>query len=266
LEVESYIQHDASINPGNSGGALINFSGELIGINTTIVSPAGGSVGLGFAIPSKLALRVGEEIVKYGKVKRGRIGVLTEDMTPELAQTMKVSVVQGALVKIVQKGSPADTAGLKVGDVITAINGIPIRKATDFRAKQAVAEIGEKGTLDYVRDGKTTRVTIATAELKSDPVKVVVPPSIKRLDGVTLTTIQTDETLFGEVAGAEVVEVKTESLAYVMGLLPGDIITAIDQDKVRIPEDVPALTASRDRQFDIHAVRKGAPVLIRIPF
>src|SRR5262249_7379141 len=125
---EDFIQTDAAINPGNSGGALINTRGELIGINTAILSPTGGNLGIGFAIPSNMARFVMEQISKSGKVIRGYLGVVVQNVTPELAKEFDFSGTNGALISDVEKGSPADKAGLQRGDIVTRINGRP---ATD---------------------------------------------------------------------------------------------------------------------------------------
>ena len=120
---EDFIQTDASINPGNSGGALVNLRGELVGINTAIIGPSGGNVGIGFAVPSNMARAVMNQIVRYGEVRRGRLGIEMADLTPELAKKLGVTSLDGAVVTVVQPGSPAEKAGLRQRDVVTAMNG-----------------------------------------------------------------------------------------------------------------------------------------------
>src|SRR5215471_11649050 len=124
---EDFIQTDASINPGNSGGPLVNLYGQVVGINTAILAPGGGNIGIGFAVPINMARRVMDQIVRYGEVKRGRIGVAIQDLTPELAQAMNTNQTNGAVIARVEAGSPAEQAGLRTGDLVTAVNGAPMR-------------------------------------------------------------------------------------------------------------------------------------------
>jgi serine protease Do len=124
---EDFIQTDASINPGNSGGALVNLRGELIGINTAILAPGGGNIGIGFAVPISMARRVMEQIVQYGKVRRGRVGISTQDLTPDLAAAIHTKSTEGALISDVVPKSPAEQGGIRKGDLVTAVNGVPIR-------------------------------------------------------------------------------------------------------------------------------------------
>jgi serine protease Do/serine protease DegQ len=264
-DFESYIQHDAAVNSGNSGGALVNMAGELIGINTAILSPSGGSVGLGFAIPTNMAFRVMEQIVKWGRVRRGISGVRLEDVTPALVAEHKLAVRQGAFVKRVQPGSPAEEQGIQPGDVITAVNAIPVRRAADFSTLEALAEIGERGQVQIQRGPYAKSVPLWVAELKPEQDRLEIPPSVLRLAGVVLGTLESDAPLFGEVKGVEVVEVKKGSFAELFGLVAGDIVTAIEQDRVRRPEDVLRLVKDRNAKYDIHVVRKGVPVIVRVP-
>ncbi|MGD8385087.1 MAG: trypsin-like peptidase domain-containing protein, partial [Lysobacterales bacterium] len=132
LQYQNFIQTDASINPGNSGGALINLRGELVGINSAIFTPSGGNVGIGFAIPSKMALYVMEQLIRYGEVRRGTLGLTVQDLTPDLAGAFSMDAGSGALVAEVASGSAAEKAGLKPGDVVVSIAGHPVRNARDF--------------------------------------------------------------------------------------------------------------------------------------
>ena len=157
-EFESYIQHDAAVNSGNSGGALINTRGELIGINTAIMSPSGGNVGLGFAIPIGIASVVMDQLVKYGRVRRGWNGIKVEDITPDKIKEYGLTVLKGAFVSHVAKGSPAEKVGAKIGDVITAVSlpdgrQMSIENAAQLRAGEAITEVGMTVTLTLVRDG-----------------------------------------------------------------------------------------------------------------
>src|SRR5512140_1522426 len=138
---EDFIQTDASINPGNSGGALVNLAGELIGINTAIIGPSGSSAGIGFAVPANMARSVMGQIIRYGEVRRGRVGLVTQDMTHELAQSLAVDSVDGAVVVKVEPGSPADKAGLKLRDIVTGVNGKPVRNSADMRNRMGLVPV-----------------------------------------------------------------------------------------------------------------------------
>jgi Do/DeqQ family serine protease len=159
---ENFIQTDASINPGNSGGALINLRGELIGINTAIFTPGGGNVGVGFAVPINMAESVMKQLVATGEVHRGRLGVQVKDLTPELADSMGIAARQGAVVDFVDVLSPAQRAGVALGDVILAVDGDPVHGAADLRNRVGLTPVGHKIQLTLLRDkaSKTLDVTI----------------------------------------------------------------------------------------------------------
>ena len=160
---EDFIQTDASINPGNSGGALVNLRGQLIGINTEIISSNGGNVGIGFAIPVNMARSVMEQLVRYGAVKRGQLGVSMYTVTPDIAHSLGLASAVGALVSQVVENSPADKAGLRVGDVITAVNGQPVKSNSELRNAIGLLRVGDRLDIGLVRDGKPMRVTAVIA-------------------------------------------------------------------------------------------------------
>jgi serine protease DegQ len=157
---EDFIQTDASINPGNSGGALVNFQGELVGINTAIIGPSGGSVGIGFAVPVSIVHAVMEQILATGTVQRGRLGVSLQDITPDLAESMRLDNMEGALIAQVQRNSPAERAGLRAGDVVLAVDGKPVRNATDFRNRIGVTTAGTPLELTVLNGGRTRTLTV----------------------------------------------------------------------------------------------------------
>lgn len=161
---EDFIQTDASINPGNSGGALVDLRGELIGINTAIIGPAGGNIGIGFAIPVNMARRVMEQIIAYGEVRRGELGVVVQDLTPELAEGFRLQVRGGALIAQVAPGSAAEEAGLKVGDVIVALDGEAVRSATQLRNKVGLLRVGQTVRLSLLREGRESSVEVEIRE------------------------------------------------------------------------------------------------------
>ena len=158
LDIEGYedfIQTDASINPGNSGGALINLKGELIGINTAIIGPSGANVGIGFAVPSVMVKAVLDQIVRFGEVRRGRLGASSEDITHDLAGSLGLASTEGAIISTVEPNSPAEKAGMKPRDVIIGVNGRAVRNAADLRNKIGMMPIGETIELRLIRSGKT---------------------------------------------------------------------------------------------------------------
>ena len=148
---EDFIQTDASINPGNSGGPLVNLQGQMVGINTAILAPGGGNIGIGFAVPINMARRVMDQLIRYGEVHRGRIGVEIQDLTPELAQAMNTTQTTGAVIRKVEPGSPAARAGLRSGDLVVAVDGIPVRSGTQLRNAIGLSRIGEAVGLTVVR-------------------------------------------------------------------------------------------------------------------
>src|SRR5579883_3504239 len=150
---EDFIQTDASINPGNSGGALANLRGELIGINTAILAPGGGNVGIGFAVPINMAHSVMDQLIRYGEVKRGRIGVAIQDLTPDLAQALNTRQTGGAVIARIEPGSPAERAGLKSGDLIVAVNGVKVHSGTQLHNMIGLSRIGDEVRLTYERGG-----------------------------------------------------------------------------------------------------------------
>jgi Do/DeqQ family serine protease len=161
---EDFIQTDASINPGNSGGALVNFSGQLIGINTAILAPGGGNIGIGFAVPINMARRVMDELIKYGVVKRGRIGVVIQDLTPDLAQAMNTKHNVGAVIAHVEPGSPAERGGLKSGDLVVAVDGTPVKSGTQLRNMIGLSPIGAGVKLTVDRKGTESTLDVKVEE------------------------------------------------------------------------------------------------------
>src|SRR5438477_3544988 len=157
---EDFIQTDASINPGNSGGPLVNLQGECVGINTAILTPGGANIGIGFAVPINMARRVMEQLIRYGEVKRGRIGVAIQDLTPDLAQAMSTAHTTGAVIARVDAGSPAEKAGLHSGDLVVAVNGVAVRSGTQLRNMIGLTRIGEDVELTLDRKGAERKVAV----------------------------------------------------------------------------------------------------------
>jgi len=165
---EDFIQTDASINPGNSGGALVNSKGELVGINTAILGPTGGNIGIGFAVPVNMARAVMAQLLEHGEVRRGRLGVVIQDLTPELAEAADLDVRGGAVVTRVEPGSPAARAGLRQGDVIVQVNGLPIATATNLRNMIGLMPVGTRLDITLYRDGRRRSLTASVGEAGSE--------------------------------------------------------------------------------------------------
>jgi serine protease DegQ len=229
---QDFIQTDASINPGNSGGALVDLGGELIGINTAIVSPAGGNVGIGFAVPSNMAREVMTQLIEYGEVRRGRLGVGVQDLTPELAQALELSVNAGAVLTQVEAGSAAEVAGLAAGDVVVAVNGTAVTSAADLRNRIGLVPIGSSVEITYLRDGRrlTSRATIGAAP--DAAVAAADASNIERLRGAELASIDPQHPQYGRVQGVMVARIEQGSAAERQGLRAGDIIVGVNRTRV----------------------------------
>jgi serine protease Do/serine protease DegQ len=223
---QDYIQTDASINPGNSGGALVNFQGELIGLNSAILSRSGGNIGIGFAIPSNIARQVMQQLIQYGEVKRGRLGVVVQNITPDLAKAFGLSSSAGVLVAQVQPGSAADKAGIKAEDVILSINGRGVQSYRDLRNTIGLLRVGDKLTLEIQRNGKRQVINTSVGEASE----------LKEAATATAANAKLEGAQFGPAEdgnGVEVSEVKPQSPAARNGLRPGDVIIAINRRPVR---------------------------------
>ena len=168
---EDFIQTDASINPGNSGGPLVDLQGECIGINTAILAPGGGNIGIGFAVPINMARGVLQQIVRYGEVKRGRIGVAIQDLTPDLAQAMKTGRTTGAVIARVDPGSPAERAGLQRGDLVVAVNGAPVHSGAQLRNSIGLTGVGSDVDLTVDRRGSEYSVNVHVEPAGPAPVR-----------------------------------------------------------------------------------------------
>lgn len=233
LGIESYedfIQTDASINPGNSGGALVNLRGELIGINTAIVGPNGGSVGIGFAIPVNMAQQIIGQLIEHGEVKRGRLGFTAQDLTPDLAEAFDINQSKGVVVARVLEDSAADKAGMLEGDIIIAVNGEEVDNKTDIRNIIGLIRVGTKIEIDIVRNGKSKRLVATIAERKS---KIMPGGKLSsKLDGAELTMKEIDQRN-GEVAPVIVIsKMQAGSSASVAGLRAGDIILSVNKQPI----------------------------------
>ncbi|MCO7375740.1 serine endoprotease DegP [Enterobacter hormaechei] len=221
---ENFIQTDAAINRGNSGGALVNLNGELIGINTAILAPDGGNIGIGFAIPSNMVKNLTAQMVQYGQVKRGELGIMGTELNSELAKVMKVDAQRGAFVSQVMPNSSAAKAGIKAGDVITSLNGKPISSFAALRAEVGSMSIGSKVTLGLLREGKPVNVSL---ELQQSSQNQVDSSTIfSGIEGAEMSNKGADK-------GVVVNNVKANSPAARIGLKKGDVIMGANQQPVK---------------------------------
>jgi serine protease Do/serine protease DegQ len=228
---EDFIQTDASINPGNSGGALVNLRGELIGINTAILSRTGGNIGIGFAIPVNMARNVMDQLVKFGTVKRGQLGVNIYNVTPDIAQLYGLGDTQGALVSQVIEGSAAEKAGIRTGDVITSVNGQTVKSNTELRLAISQLRVGQNVEVGIIRDGKPRTLTALIADSGSNA------PLPKETTSKESNTIHSgfDGASLADApdgGGAIVRSVEPGSPAAQNGLRNGDIVVGVNRGKV----------------------------------
>ncbi len=235
---EDFIQTDASINPGNSGGALVNLKGELVGINTAILAPAGGNVGIGFAIPINMAGQITEQLIAYGRVKRGRLGVYVQDLTPDLARAFGTGRSRGAVIAQIIPGSPAQKSGLREGDVVTSVDQRRIDDAADLRNAIGLLRIGQELELRVIREGEQRIV-----EARIDEAVEIT------LKGGTLHRSLSGAVFLesGSGSGPEGVlvdSVEKQSNAWSAGLRPDDLIVGINRYRVRTIEDLSRLIAA----------------------
>jgi len=234
---EDFIQTDASINPGNSGGALVNLRGELVGVNTAIIAPGGGNVGIGFAIPANMASQIMAQLVEYGEVRRGQLGIAAQDLTPELAQAFGVhDLSQGVVVVQVGDNTPAAKAGVKSGDIIVNINGREIRTRSELRTAIGLLRIGERIKVEIVRDGKRRTLT---AEITAPVQEQIAGEALNpRLAGALFGELDESSPLYGRIEGVVVVDIKASSAAQRSGLRPGDIVVAVNRQAVTSIEEM----------------------------
>ena len=251
LEYQNFIQTDASINPGNSGGALINLRGELVGINSAIFTPSGGNVGIGFAIPSSMAKYVMDQLIRFGEVRRGTLGMFVQDLTAELAGAFAMDVSKGALVAEISPDSAAEEAGLQPGDVIVRVENRDINDAQDFYNAEGGLPLGESLQLEYFREGKRRK---ASLEIQSVP-EIAGAVLNRRLDGAVFTELNARLKLQG-VSGILLVELDPRSRLAREGLREGDIVIGVNRERVHSLADFTA-ELERTRGSILLQIRRG---------
>lgn len=248
---ENYIQTDAAVNQGNSGGPLINLKGELIGINTAIISPSGGNAGIAFAIPSNMANNLVSQIIEFGEVKRGMLGIKGGELNADLAKEFNISTQQGAFISEVLPDSAAAKAGFKAGDVITEINGQKIRSFSELRAKVATSGVGKEIELTYLRDGKEDKAKVtlqSDSEAKTTAENVI--PSLKGAEFHNYSS--------KGMKGVEISNVEKGSIAEMRSLKKGDIIIGINRHSVENIADLRKILDAKPSVVALNIVRDGA--------
>nr|WP_113745063.1 Do family serine endopeptidase [Anaerobiospirillum thomasii] len=248
--IENFIQTDAAINSGNSGGALVDLDGKLIGINTAILGPNGGNIGIGFAIPSNMVKTIVDQIKNYGEVRRGQLGITGTELTSDLAKNFGFNQNSGAFVNEVVKDGAADRAGIKPGDIITSVNGKRISSFGELRAKVATQPAGTSLTLGIFRDGKDIKIDVKLTqaqEMEAEAVKEI----SKALEGAEF--VNTDDN-----SGVEITKIDKRSQAAALGLRQGDIITGVNRNTVKNIADLKKYLGSAKGKVSAIRVQRGS--------
>ncbi|HNQ47940.1 MAG TPA: DegQ family serine endoprotease [Hydrogenophilus thermoluteolus] len=259
-----FIQTDVAINPGNSGGPLFNLKGEVIGINSMIYSRSGGYMGISFAIPIDVALKVKDQLIQYGRVQRGKLGVVIQGMDEALAQSFGLEKPIGALVTQVEPGSPAARAGIEVGDIIVAVDGSEVKDSGDLPRMIGERRPGEKVAIGLLRQGKRLEKTVTLAEL-DDPDAA---PTAKGTDndtpfGLTVRPLTPQEAKNRGVEGGVIVTAVSGAAAQA-GIQPGDVVLAVNQKRVQTPAELKAALAKAGKRVALLIDRDGMRLFIAV--
>ncbi|MEI7187571.1 serine endoprotease DegQ [Dickeya dianthicola] len=254
--LENFIQTDASINRGNSGGALVNLRGELIGINTAILAPSGGNVGIGFAIPSNMAQNLTQQLVEFGEVKRGLLGIKGSEMTSEIAKAFKVDAQRGAFVSEVIPKSAAAKAGIKAGDVLVSLDGKPISSFAELRAKIGTTAPGKTVRIGLLRDGKQQEVAVVLDN--SANVTTNADTLSPALQGATLNNGQ----LKDGSKGVAIDNVAKDSTAAKVGLQKGDIIVGVNRERVENITQLRKILEAKPSVLALNVVRSDESIYL----
>ena len=259
IDYEDFMQTDASINPGNSGGALIDFNGNLIGINTAIIAPSGGNVGIGFAIPAKIAKGIVTQLVEFGGVKRGVLGVMITTVTPALAEALDLNVENGALINQVVEDSAAEAAGLQAGDVVIAVDGTPIDTAADLRNRIGLKRVNDDVNLNIIRDGKQKTINAKVGE--PGATMLAGGTKIEKLQGAEFTNIPSEHPQQGQVEGVLVTKVESGSPAARSGLRQNDIVQTVNNRNVRSVDDLANILENVSATM-VLKIRRGSSTIV----
>ncbi|MGL9769615.1 MAG: serine endoprotease DegQ [Sodalis sp. (in: enterobacteria)] len=254
--LENFIQTDASINRGNSGGALVNLNGELIGINTAILAPGGGNIGIGFAIPSNIVKNLSQQLIKYGEVKRGQLGIKGTELTADIAKAFNIDAQRGAFVSEVLPNSAATKAGIKAGDIIVSVDGRPIQSFAELRVKVGTTAPGKIVKLGLLRNGKAKTVSVILDDSASaaSSEEILTPA----LQGVSLT----NGLLRDGTKGVLVEEVIKKSPAAVIGLQKGDVIIGLNRERVQSVAQLRKVLEAKPAVMALNIVRGDANIFL----
>lgn len=248
--LENFIQTDASINRGNSGGALVNLNGELIGINTAILAPGGGNIGIGFAIPSNMAKNLSEQLIKHGEVKRGILGIKGAEMTSDIAKAFNIDAQRGAFVSEVLPKSSAAKAGIKSGDVLVSVDGKRINSFAELRAKIGTSEVGKEITLGLIRSGKPMDVKVVLVNDEGETTKA--EKLSESLLGATISNATVSNT-----KGVQVDSVAPKSPAAAIGLVKGDLIFGVNDSRVETIDQFRKIIDAKPPVLAMKVLRDG---------
>jgi serine protease Do len=257
---QDFLQTDAAINHGNSGGALVNTAGQLVGINSQILTPSDGNIGLGFAIPSNMAKHVMDQLIATGSVRRAKLGVTVQRLTPDLASSLGVPSTKGALITSVVEGGPAAKAGFRQGDVVTAYNGKPVSDNNQFRNSVAATTPGSRVSIDVLRNGRTETLQATVGELEA-PSGGRTRPSLERNEstGKFGMTVESDD------EGVVITDLDPAGIAAESGLLPGDVIEKVDGRAVRSGTELKSALDRKDGKPSLLIVnRKGQTLFVTL--
>jgi serine protease Do len=260
--VVPFIQTDAAVNPGNSGGPLFDGSGRVIGVNAQIFSQSGGFQGLAFSIPIDVALKIKDQIVATGKVEHARLGVTLQDLSAPLATSFGLEAPDGALVSSVQPGSAAAKAGLKAGDVITHIDGDPVRVAGDVSSRVGLARPGDKLKLDIWRDKKRVSETVALGRADKEPQEASAAPEGGQL-GLALRPLQPQELRGSGLDGGLLIE-RVSGPAQLAGVQPGDVLLALNGKPVQSVDEVRAAMKEAPKSVALLVARNGQQIFVPV--
>ncbi len=259
---EDFIQTDASINRGNSGGALVDLDGQLVGINTAINSPSGGSVGIGFAVPTRMVKAVVEQLLEFGEVRRGVLGVVISNVSPDVAEGLGLDAATGAVVSQVMEGSPAEQADIRPYDVIVSIDGEEVEGAADLRNRVGLVRVGEEVVVGLLREGERLEKTVAIGE--GQFASASAGSSSDRFAGAEFGDIGPQHPLAGEVRGVEVVRVEPGSGPARAGLREGDIVLAVNRRQVANTREFFEIVNEQDRALALYVQRGNTRTFIAI--
>ena len=254
---ENFIQTDASINPGNSGGALVDLDGNLVGVNTAILAAGGGNVGIGFAIPINMARKIMNQLIEYGEVKRGLLGVIMQNLTPELSSAFGLDLHQGVVISQVIEKSAAEEAGLKAGDVVESINGKPVKSASEMRNMVGLMRVGESLKIAIIRDGRKKKLVASLKNVEQEQVQG------EKLDA-RLAGAKIEVAGEGKNQHLIVVDVASGSKAWNAHLRKGDIVLSVNRAAVKTLEDFKTMVGKNTKQILLNIQRGNTALFIII--